>query len=74
LLILNAYEYYLLLSAGKHHSAQEAANIGLLDRIYPASSDVVRCAIEFSKTLTRKSLSSRRISLLPVSDSVHVGI
>lgn len=57
---------------GRHYSAQEAANIGLLDRIFPPSADLIKCAVEFAQTIFNKNMQNRRVSLMKVKDAAQV--
>ena len=58
---------------GKHYTAQEAADIGVIDRVFSRSSNILNCAMEYSQSIIGKSLFNRRVSTMHVKDAAKVG-
>ncbi|CAK8675184.1 unnamed protein product [Clavelina lepadiformis] len=57
---------------GDEYSAQIAANIGIIDRIFPSNADILESAVQYAQSIIGKSLINRRVSKLPVKDASKV--
>lgn len=68
----NDFQFRIMLSSGNEHSASEAFNIGLIDKVYSESMNIQECAKQFAQTISGKSLQSRRLSTKSVPDASKV--
>ena len=71
--ILFVIKLVFLAVVGKHYTAQEAADIGVIDRVFPPSSNILNCTMEYSQSIIGKSLFNRRVSTMHVKDAAKVG-